>query len=97
MNFEQYMKAKHNGKAKAIKSQELESLFNCKGVQIREKVNELRSRGVPICSCNKGYYYSESMDDIKETIVHLDSRIKKIKTAESGMRKILNSMEEMNG
>lgn len=96
MNFEEYMKAKHNGKAKAIKSQELERLFNCKGVQIREKVNELRSRGVPICSCIKGYYYSEVTENVKETIMHLNSRMKKIAIAESGLKSFLKNKEVNN-
>ena len=96
MSFEEYMKAKHKGRSNAIKSQQLEKIFQCKGVQIREKVNDLRSRGVPICSCSKGYYYSELVEDIKETIMHLNSRIKKITVAENGLRRTLKDRANIN-
>ena len=49
-NFEKYMQTEHKGKAKAVFSKELERLFHCKGTEIRRMVNELRSKGVPICS-----------------------------------------------
>ena len=93
MNFEEYMKAKHNGRSRAIKSQQLERLFNCNGVRIREKVNELRSEGVPICSCQSGYYYSENVSDIKDTIIRLNSRVKKITIAENGLRRFFKDKE----
>ena len=96
MNFEEYMKAKHRERAKAIKSKELERLFHCNGVRIREKVNELRSRGVPICSCPSGYYYSENITDIEDTIIYLNSRIKKIAIAENGLRRTLKDKENAN-
>ena len=72
---------------------QLERLFNCNGVRIREKVNELRSEGVPICGCQSGYYYSENVSDIKDTIIRLNSRIKKITIAENGLRRFLKDKE----
>lgn len=90
-NFERYMQTEHKGKANAVFSKELERLFHCKGTEIRRMVNELRIKGVPICSCSRGYYYAENRSDIEETIAHLDGRVSKIKAAQDGLREILNN------
>ena len=87
--FEKYMKDEHTGKENAIKSKTLESLFRCKGKEIRHMVNELRCLGVPICSCSQGYFYSTCPSDIRETINHLAGRADKIKAAHDGLGKSL--------
>lgn len=87
--FEKYMKDEHMGKENAIKSKALESLFRCKGKEIRHMVNELRCLGVPICSCSHGYFYSTCPADIRETINHLAGRANKIIAAHDGMEKSL--------
>lgn len=87
--FERYMKNEHEGRENAIKSKALESIFSCKGKEIRHMVNELRCLGVPICSCNQGYFYSTVASDIRETINHLAGRADKIKAAHDGLGKSL--------
>ena len=87
--FEKYMKDEHTGKENAIKSKALESLFRCKGKEIRHMVNELRCLGVPICSCSHGYFYSTCPADIRETINHLAGRANKIIAAHEAMEKSL--------
>lgn len=89
MTFEKYMKNEHTGRDNAIKSKALEIIFHCKGIEIRQMVNELRCLGVPICSCNQGYYYSTRTADVRETIKHLEGRASKIKAAQDGMEKYL--------
>ena len=92
--FEKYMKDEHTGKENAIKSKTLESLFRCKGKEIRHMVNELRCLGVPICSCSQGYFYSTCPSDIRETINHLAGRANKIIAAHDGMEKSLPGDQE---
>ena len=87
--FEKYMQNEHTGKENAIKSKALESIFGCKGKDIRQMVNELRCLGVPICSCSHGYYYSTNEMEIQETLDHLAGRADRIKAAHDGMRKLL--------
>ena len=53
--FERYMQKEHSGKANAVKSKVIEARFHCKGAEVRRMVNELRCKGVPICSSNQGY------------------------------------------
>ena len=88
-SFEKYMKNEHTGRENAIKSKVLESIFRCKGKEIRRMVNELRCLGVPICSCNQGYFYSNNASDIRDTINHLAGRANKIIAAHEGMGKSL--------
>lgn len=92
--FENYMMKEHNGKDKAITSREIEAIFHCKGTKVREMVNELRCKGTPICSCGSGYYYSETAEDIHETITHLNGRVKRIRAAKDGMRMVLKEKED---
>lgn len=96
MNFEQYMRIQHKGKVNAVKSKEIEAAFHCKGAEVRRMVNDLRCKGVPICSCNEGYYYAESDQDVCFTIAHLYGRIKKMQAAKQGMHDILNKYKEGN-
>lgn len=88
--FEKYMKNEHMGRDNAIKSKALESIFRCKGIEIRHMVNELRRLGVPICSCSQGYFYSTNPSDIRDTIHHLAGRANKIKAALDGMENTLS-------
>ncbi|OJU18293.1 MAG: hypothetical protein BGN88_00940 [Clostridiales bacterium 43-6] len=96
-----YLMKNHSGKKDATLSSELEAVFLCKGTQIRKYINELRTRKIPACSSSFGYYYSENPNDIDDTITHLDSRIKKIELARSGLQKakelILSRKEDNNG
>ena len=87
--FEKYMQNEHTGRENAIKNKTLESIFRCKGKEIRHMVNELRCLGVPICSCSQGYFYSTRPSDIRETINHLAGRANKIIAAHDGMEKSL--------
>lgn len=86
----------HKGKENAVNSRKLEKQFHLKGSEIRHMVNVLRCNGVPICSCNRGYYYAECAEDIESTLAHLESRIKKIRDAQNGMRDVLTKYKEGN-
>jgi biotin operon repressor len=52
---------------------------------IRKIINEARSNGCPICSCHRGYYYSEKAEDIENTIRSLKHRILGIQNAINGL------------
>lgn len=82
--FEELMLS-HKGKDKAITSRSIEATLHCKGTDVRQMVNELRSKGIPICSCQKGYFYAESKEDIRETVAHLNSRMKSMMAAKAGI------------
>ena len=71
----------HKGKSNAIKSSQLERLTNLTGSQIRERVNELRCNGVPVCSGRSGYYMAALREGLNHTIARLASRVSQINKA----------------
>ena len=81
----------HPGKNNAVKSKEIEALFGLKGTEVRSIVNELRCKGIPVCSCGKGYYYATSDDELRQTIAQLNGRIEKIKNAKNGLKQAISS------
>lgn len=83
--FEKYMRDHHVGKSKVVSSKELEHILRCKGSDIRSMVNDLRCKGVAICSCSAGYYLAANVEDINETIAHLRGRVNKIQAAIDGL------------
>lgn len=82
----EYIKS-HNGLP--ITSNKLSEAFGISGFEIRRIVNQARSEGCPICSCHKGYYYSENSDDIEKTVMSLSHRIGSIQRAIRGLSKCI--------
>ena len=91
--FENYMRVHHVGKSKVVSSKELEHILHCKGSDIRSMVNDLRCKGVAICSSTMGYYLAASVEDINETIAHLNGRVHKIQEAISGLRLAISNYQ----
>lgn len=84
----------HNTEETAIKSGELSFITGYKGVEIRAEINRLRRNGEPICSCSKGYYYSNSITDVYKTIANLSSRVSSINEAIEGLSNSLIKLNE---
>lgn len=76
-----------------ISSQSLSKIFGISGSEVRKVINLARCNGEPICSCTKGYYYSESSNDIQKTINSLKHRIESIQSAISGLSNHLGGVE----
>lgn len=68
-------------------AKELGILFGVTDVTIRKIINEYRSDGIPICSNNKGYYYSEEPEEIVRTAASLKRRVASIQRAIDGLLK----------
>lgn len=60
---------------------------------IRKVINHARSEGQPICSSNRGYYYSTKQEDIKKTIDSLEHRIVAMRSAVAGLSKCVGGAE----
>lgn len=69
-----------------VSSTNLSEAFGKSGFEIRKTINIARSEGYPICSCHKGYYYSEKSDELEKTIKSLTHRIESIQNAISGLK-----------
>lgn len=77
---------KSNGtKEKPVTSAEIELALKTHGVTVRKEINKARCEGHPICSCDKGYYYSEDKTDIVETIQGLMKRTMSVEKAINGL------------
>lgn len=81
--FLNYMKKSHCGKRNAIIGAKLP--VSGGAVIVRALVNKLRSDGFPICSDEKGYWYSEEPADIRATLDSLDSRMASMNRAFFGL------------
>ena len=64
---------------------------------IGRKINEARSEGVPICSCDSGYYYSSDKAEILKTVESLMHRTMAIEKAVSGLVKAVKEGVMENG
>lgn len=68
-----------------VSARNLSEAFGISGFEIRKIINTARSEGCPICSCHKGYYYSESETEIGKTVNSLRHRIESIERAIRGL------------
>lgn len=85
----EYLEQYHKGASNAATSRELELAFSIKGIQIRQMVNALRREGVPIGSSGAGYFFSDSEQEVRDTIAHLAGRISGIAAAIRGLNRSL--------
>lgn len=90
----EYLKSYHSGEQAAVTSRELEGTFRIRGPDLRKRINLLRGNGIPICSCDSGYYYAETEEELQRTVRQLRSRIKKIAQAERGLTKALEAFTD---
>ena len=81
----EYLKKHHKGRSKAVYSRELERLFSLDGRTLRRKISSLRRDGFPICSDETGYYYAETQEEINDTVCRLNSLVRRISNARTGM------------
>lgn len=88
-----YLKINCPSEKKAIYAGDLSRMFNCDKRELRNKVNHLRCHGHPICSGQKGYWYSEDTADITATIEGLTARIKGMTKAIVSLKKFLQEKE----
>ncbi len=63
------------GEGSAATSRELERTFSVRGKELRDAVNRLRRRGVPIASSSSGYFYAAAEQEVRATIAHMTHRI----------------------
>lgn len=89
----EFLKRYHSGESNAATSRELECVFSVKGIEIRQMVNRLRRKSVPIASSRNGYFYAATEQEVRATIAHLTRRISGIAAAIGGLNR---SLEQFN-
>lgn len=73
----------HGSQENPVTNREMQAQLNLNEQAIRKKINEARQDGIPICSCSKGYYYSEDKGDILETIQSLMPCVGRLRESQS--------------
>ena len=63
---------------------------------IRKHINHMRSNGIPIVACSKGYRLTNSAQDVSDQIESLLGRINSIYNAIEGLEKAKNILKENN-
>lgn len=74
-----------------ITSSRIAQILNTNEPYVRKIINDFRSKGVPICSCNEGYFYGYLQGDIQTTIKSLENRVNNQIRAINGLKSCLKS------
>lgn len=83
--IEKYLRDHSNGKNNPVYGKTIAEAFGVPSTTIRRMINTARSSGVPICSCQNGYYLTDDRSEIQETINSLRGRIHKMECAILGL------------
>ena len=89
----EHLRRYHLGEGSAATSRELETAFSVRGKELRDAVNRLRRRGVPIASSSSGYFYAAAEQEVRTTIAHMTNRISGIAAAIRGLNKSLEQFD----
>ncbi len=86
-DFLERFKANHTGRDNAAKGKYLTARGEKETQLIMQR---LREAGYPICACQKGYYYSEDPDDIKNSLEAYEQKIRAMDKVRLGMLEAYN-------
>ena len=65
----------HKGRKNAIVTEQIEKAVELEENDIRRLVSKFRREGIPICSCNEGYFYPNSYSEIIDTVTKFERYI----------------------
>lgn len=82
---EEYLYEKGMGEENAVKSRELEILFNIKSREVREIINIARRNQTPIGSGGKGYYICKDKRELRKVVNSMYKRMEGILGALEGL------------
>lgn len=74
---------------KSVTGKDIANHLGITDVEVRRQVSEARSAGIPICSTQYGYYYSDDRTEIQKTVDFLRRRISSQERAISGLSELL--------
>ena len=89
----EFLERYHSGESNAATSRELECVFSIRGIEVRQMVNRLRRKSIPIASSGNGYYYAATEQEVRATIAHLTRRISGIAAAIAGLNHSLEQFD----
>ena len=78
-----------NGKKNAISMADLAEVMKIPERSLRLEILQARINGDLICSCDRGYFLPESVDDIREYVI---SRKAYLKTARNALKPFIKAI-----
>lgn len=78
-------KLRLNSKDNPAHSKNIETSFNISGAEVRSLVNYARRMNYPIASNQKGYWWAKKLDELEETLKHLEQRENSIRNVRMGL------------
>ena len=75
----------HGTNEHPISNRKVSEHFDINEAIVRKHINRARCEGVPICSTQHGYFYSEDKADVLDTIHSLNKRTIAVEKAISGL------------
>jgi len=80
-----WLLSRRKGKDAAISSTGLGDAVGLSGSSVRDIITELRIEGVPIGSCQQGYYRIVSDDDFRKHMERFEGQKRKARECQQGM------------
>lgn len=93
----QYVKSVCTGKQHAKSSRRIEKDLGISGNELRKAVHQLRCNGVPIASCDAGYFYAKNASEIYHSIRQLQKMRSGLDTAIRGLEASLENFGGLDG
>jgi len=78
---------KLRSKTRPVTSKEIETKMNLTGPEVRAIVSHLRTKGAPIASGGKGYFWAKTYNELGITAEHLKARIVRMQTVLNGLER----------
>lgn len=94
---QQYLKTVCAGRKRASSSARIEQALKISGNELRKNVNRLRRKGIPVASCDAGYFYAENAGEIYGTIRQLQKMRSGLDAAIRGLESSLVRFGEPGG
>ena len=79
-----------------VPNKDISSSLHIAEAYVRKKINEARCKGIPICSCEQGYFISNDKAEILRTIQSLMHRTIAVEKAVNGLLTVIRSGLEEN-
>ncbi len=80
-----YLFREHKGRDNAIRCQDLAYYLDFEETEVRKLVSKLRKDGIPICSCQYGYFYPRTYSDVVEVATRFSKYLATLSTTSVNM------------
>ena len=80
-----------------VKSRVIEKALGLSGPEVRAIVSVLRTKGYPIASGSKGYWWATKPGELASTREHVQARRRRLQSVDEGLERAQNNLRAGNG